>query len=664
MSQAPNPFTQAASQGYGDFTSTLDDEDQDEDNIVDEQQQEQQLEDDEELEGPQSPEPEENEINELGFTQTQERSYPTGIESPDEDENEEQNGISDNEQEQEDDNEEAGPKSPPADDSNEQHEVEEEEEEEKNDDEDHDTTKKQQSQSQQRRRVQIMDDSDNEEERTESTNVVSKEKNRNFLKQFTMKNDDSHKKHKKRHSDEHHHRHDNKSKRFRKASNDDDDNNTEEPQQKTADIVEATTSPIVRGLLSSNYLPILFLKIIVAIALIFVLILFIYCCYRHRKNKNHLSSSSIALSPRIKTCLVNPTQSSPYHSPIIIKRSHHQVRSLSSSPITNTKLTNLHYRQTSLQPESNYQQTYLPFGGNVLYEVPFTNVRFLQEIGQGEFGQIYIGELIDSKSQCIVKTLENEHAKQEYLREIEIFRHIHHINISCLIGICIPTQYTYSLMIYEYLNHGNLHDYLTEQHSETINLTDFLFISIQIVSGMIYLSEKKFLHNDLSAKNIFLCEHLNIKITNIGRYQQKYHLDYYNIANHLLPVRWMSIESLLSGIYSEKSDVWSFGVLLWEMFSYGTQPYYGYTNPEVIEMIRDRILLACPLNCSKKIYALMCSCWEDNSEQRPTFIELMQRLTQLQDKTTLLPIDDELIPLKRLESFREKYRTSILSTNE
>ncbi|CAF2913501.1 unnamed protein product [Rotaria sp. Silwood2] len=426
----------------------------------------------------------------------------------------------------------------------------------------------------------------------------------------------------------------------------------------------SSTSPIVRGLLSSNYLPILFLKIIVAIALIFVLILFIYCCYRHRKNKNHLSSSSIALSPRIKTCLVNPTQSSPYHSPIIIKRSHHQVRSLSSSPITNTKLTNLHYRQTSLQPESNYQQTYLPFGGNVLYEVPFTNVRFLQEIGQGEFGQIYIGELIDSKSQCIVKTLENEHAKQEYLREIEIFRHIHHINISCLIGICIPTQYTYSLMIYEYLNHGNLHDYLTEQHSETINLTDFLFISIQIVSGMIYLSEKKFLHNDLSAKNIFLCEHLNIKITNIGRYQQKYHLDYYNIANHLLPVRWMSIESLLSGIYSEKSDVWSFGVLLWEMFSYGTQPYYGYTNPEVIEMIRDRILLACPLNCSKKIYALMCSCWEDNSEQRPTFIELMQRLTQLQDKTTLLPIDDELIPLKRLESFREKYRTSILSTNE
>ncbi|CAF4306173.1 unnamed protein product, partial [Rotaria magnacalcarata] len=80
----------------------------------------------------------------------------------------------------------------------------------------------------------------------------------------------------------------------------------------------------------------------------------------------------------------------------------------------------------------------------------------------------------------------------------------------------------------------------------------------------------------------------------------------------------MAIESLLSGIYTEMSDVWSFGVLLWEMFSYGIQPYYGRTNPEVIEMIRDRKLLTCPMNCPKRIYALMCSCWEELSEQRPT----------------------------------------------
>ncbi|CAF3725633.1 unnamed protein product [Rotaria socialis] len=240
MSQAPNPFTQAASQGYGDFAATLDDEDQDENN------EEQQIED--ELEGPESPEPEEQETDEIGFTQTQERSYPTGIESPDEDENEEQNEISDHEPEQEDNDEEAGPSSPPAEDSNDQQqEVKEEEgeEEEKQESENDEDSNKKQSQS--LRRVKIMDDSDNDDEQpTESTSTVNKDKNRNFLKQMTMKNDESQKKHKKRRSDEHHHHHhhhhhEHKSKRFRKTSNDEEVDQTEEPEKKKTKTAEATS---------------------------------------------------------------------------------------------------------------------------------------------------------------------------------------------------------------------------------------------------------------------------------------------------------------------------------------------------------------------------------------------------------------------------------------
>jgi receptor tyrosine kinase-like orphan receptor 1 len=120
----------------------------------------------------------------------------------------------------------------------------------------------------------------------------------------------------------------------------------------------------------------------------------------------------------------------------------------------------------------------------------------------------------------------------------------------------------------------------------------------------------------------------------------------------------MSIESLLSGIYSEMSDVWSFGVLLWEIFSYGIQPYYGQTNPEVIEMIRDRKLLKCPINCPKRIYLLMCSCWEELGDQRPTFIEIMRRLRQFEGKsTTSSSIDDELISVNQIESPITKYRS-------
>ena len=99
-----------------------------------------------------------------------------------------------------------------------------------------------------------------------------------------------------------------------------------------------------------------------------------------------------------------------------------------------------------------------------------------------------------------------------------------------------------------------------------------------------------------------------------------------------------------------------FGVLLWEMFSYGTQPYHRQTSPEVIEMIRDRQLLPCPNNCPKRIYALMCSCWEEISDQRPTFIELMKRLKHLEEKSKT-----ELISINQIESPTAKYRTSVTS---
>lgn len=217
-------------------------------------------------------------------------------------------------------------------------------------------------------------------------------------------------------------------------------------------------------------------------------------------------------------------------------------------------------------------------------------------------------------------------------------------------GICIQSHETFSFLIYEYLNCGDLHEYLT-QHSEMIGLRDFLHLAIQIVSGMIYLSERNLHHYDLALRNILISEYRTIKITNIARYRREYHLDYYKIANRLLPVRWMSLESLLSGIYSEMSDVWSFGVLLWEMFSYGVQPYYGYTNPEVIEMIRDRKLLMCPTNCPRRIYALMCSCWEECSEQRLNFVALMERLKQWEERAlTCLLSSDGSTSINRVES--------------
>ncbi|CAF3544593.1 unnamed protein product [Adineta steineri] len=394
---------------------------------------------------------------------------------------------------------------------------------------------------------------------------------------------------------------------------------------------------------SSTSLLIVLLSILIPVALIcFLMLFFCWCCHQ-RNNNSHLSSCSSTSTPIKKTShLVNTVTSSPFRSSItthnIKQNQHHIIPSSSSS--TNTNFTNTYLRQTLLKNETKRPIIHLPLPGPSLSEISFTNIRFLQEIGDGEYGKIYKGELIDNANKCLIKTLQIDYATQqnreEYAREIEIFRHIRHINISCLLGICVQPQNALSLMIYERLNDGDLHEYLL-QRSTTLyqqrDLNDYLYISIQILSGMIYLTEKNFVHNDLSAKNILISEHMDVKISNIARYRTKYDSDYYKIANRSLPVRWMAIESLLSGIYTEMSDVWSFGVLLWEMFSYGTQPYYGRTNPEVIEMIRDRKLLTCPINCPKRIYALMCACWEELSEQRPTFIELMGRIRQFEEKT-------------------------------
>jgi serine/threonine protein kinase len=185
-------------------------------------------------------------------------------------------------------------------------------------------------------------------------------------------------------------------------------------------------------------------------------------------------------------------------------------------------------------------------------------------------------------------------------------------------------------MIYEYLDQGDLHSHIT-QHADTLHWNDFLHYALQIVSGMIYLSSKNFLHNDLSLRNIFVSGYRTVKITNVARYCQQYQHDYYRIANRLLPVRWMAVESLLSGMYSEMSDVWSFGILLWEMFSYGLQPYCGFTNPEVIELIRDKKLLSCPIHCPKRLYALMCACWHEFCEQRPNFVKIKEQLRQWEE---------------------------------
>jgi len=273
--------------------------------------------------------------------------------------------------------------------------------------------------------------------------------------------------------------------------------------------------------------------------------------------------------------------------------------------------------------------------------------------------------------------------EQEFYNEISLYSSIHNRHLANLIGI-YATNYQKNYqqegdddesnehlnhpqcMIFEHLNNGDLHEYLLQrgrssQNSAAIyngmmgsqsnlsavsssiggvssnylnlqqqqrNVADFLYIGQQIASGMEYLSSQNFILKDLATRNILMADNLTVKISIdlIAQYKEQYSKDYYKFQMKMLPVRWMPTESLLYGRYTQQSDVWSFGVCLWEIFNYGCQPYSGCTNPEAIEMIRDRQLLSIPEDCPQRAYALMLECWHELPMQRPTFTDIVNRL--------------------------------------
>lgn len=160
------------------------------------------------------------------------------------------------------------------------------------------------------------------------------------------------------------------------------------------------------------------------------------------------------------------------------------------------------------------------------------------------------------------------------------------------------------------------------------NLADFLYIGQQIAAGMDYLAQQNYVHKDLATRNILMSDNLTIKISIdlVAQYKEQYAKDYYRLHMRNIPVRWIAPEALQYGKYSQQSDVWSYGVCLWEIFSLGAQPYAGCTNPEVIEMIQDRRLLASPDDCPQRAYSLMLECWHEDPFQRPLFSQIVDQL--------------------------------------
>ncbi|XP_018562760.1 tyrosine-protein kinase transmembrane receptor Ror isoform X1 [Anoplophora glabripennis] len=286
----------------------------------------------------------------------------------------------------------------------------------------------------------------------------------------------------------------------------------------------------------------------------------------------------------------------------------------------------------SVPPQRNHHGS----NKNGLQTVPqytYKEVRFLDELGEGAFGKVYKGELKTKTGKIFVavKSLkENASAKTQadFQREIELISELKHPNIICLLGVVMKQEPM--CMLFEYMSEGDLHEFLianSPEEGKCLTHDQFLDMAIQIAQGMEYLSGNHYVHRDLAARNCLVSKDLVVKISDFGLSRDMYSCDYYRVqSKSLLPVRWMPPESILYGKFTTESDVWSYGVVLWEIYSYGLQPYYGYNNQEVINMIRSRKLLPCPDACPSYCYALMVECWAEQANRRPNFSEIAHRL--------------------------------------
>ena len=299
----------------------------------------------------------------------------------------------------------------------------------------------------------------------------------------------------------------------------------------------------------------------------------------------------------------------------------------------------------------------LPRSKEVPLKVVGSNVREVSEIGVGIFGKVILAETVglsakdlrlsesdDDKSKSTlvaVKKLKSDapNAKDAFEKEVNFMSRLTDRNVIHILGVCYEDT---PFIMMEYMEKGDLNQYLQKfkmlstidsEPQGQITTSTLVHISTQIASAMKYLASHNFVHRDLATRNCLVGPNYLVKISDFGMSRSLYDSHYYRIhGRFVLPVRWMAYECFY-GKFSQKSDVWAFGVTMWEIFTLAKeQPYGDMSDKQVVEDAlkgKNREILGKPKRCPLKVYKIMLECWEHNSDQRATFEELFQLLTSI-----------------------------------
>ncbi|XP_073402714.1 fibroblast growth factor receptor 2 isoform X2 [Dendrobates tinctorius] len=305
------------------------------------------------------------------------------------------------------------------------------------------------------------------------------------------------------------------------------------------------------------------------------------------------------------------------------------------------------------------------------WEFPRDKLTLGKPLGEGCFGQVVMAEALgvdkDRPKESVtvaVKMLKDDATEKDLadlVSEMEMMKMIgKHKNIINLLGAC--TQGGTLYVIVEYAAKGNLREYLRARRpiemeysydinrvpGEQMTFKDLVSCTYQLARGMEYLASQKCIHRDLAARNVLVTESNVMKIADFGLARDVNNIDYYKkTTNGRLPVKWMAPEALFDRVYTHQSDVWSFGVLMWEIFTLGGSPYPGIPVEELFKLLKEGHRMDKPANCTNELYMMMRDCWHAIPSHRPTFKQLVEDLDRILTLTSTEEYLDLSVPLEQ-----------------
>ena len=262
---------------------------------------------------------------------------------------------------------------------------------------------------------------------------------------------------------------------------------------------------------------------------------------------------------------------------------------------------------------------------NNTWEIDRKSIRFVKKLGFGQFGEVWMG-VWNETTEVAVKTLKpGTMGAHEFLEEAALMKKLRHPKLIQLYAVCTQEEPIYIIM--ELMKHGSLLEYLRGD-DRSLKLPQLIDMGAQVAAGMAYLEGQNYIHRDLAARSVLVGEHLICKVADFG-FARGIDEDIYEAhTGAKFPIKWTAPEAVIYSRFTIKSDVWSFGILLYELITYGRFPYPGMNNAQVLDALQNGYRMPCPMGCPEQLYEIMRECWRDDAASRPTFETLQWRLEE------------------------------------